>query len=123
VRWATEGWPNTIRGRVSDPACRFERLTFQSPRLCRGMFYIHFKWSLPKTTYANASNLSARFDQPGAVSFSTFIMSKNINKGPTSLTNRSTRTLPPLAVSSASLFDFSSPSSAPQSAPPVNSDR
>ena len=39
------------------------------------------------------------------------------------LTNRSTRTLPPLATSSSTHSDFSSPSSAPQSAPPVNSIR
>ena len=39
------------------------------------------------------------------------------------LTNRSTRTLPPLATSSSTQSDFSSPPSAPQSAPPVNSIR
>jgi hypothetical protein len=39
------------------------------------------------------------------------------------LTYRSTRTLPPLAVHSAHHPDFSSPPSAPQSAPPVNSIR
>ena len=42
---------------------------------------------------------------------------------PIRLTNRSTRTLPPLAASSAFPPDFSSPSSAPQSAPPVSSER
>jgi hypothetical protein len=39
------------------------------------------------------------------------------------LTNRSTRTLPPWADTSSSHSDFSSPSIAPQSAPPVNSIR
>jgi hypothetical protein len=42
---------------------------------------------------------------------------------PIRLTNRSTRTLPPMATSSSTHSDFSSPSSAPQSAPPVNSIR
>ena len=39
------------------------------------------------------------------------------------LTNRSTRTLPPLATSSSTRSDFSSPPAALQSAPPVNSIR
>ena len=39
------------------------------------------------------------------------------------LTHHSSRTLPPLATSSSTRSDFSSPPSAPQSAPPVNSIR
>jgi hypothetical protein len=51
---------------------------------------------------------------------SIWLYDKYTNSG---LTNRSTRTLPPQATSSSTRSDFSSPPSAPQSAPPVNSIR
>jgi uncharacterized damage-inducible protein DinB len=56
---------------------------------------------------------------PPHIDFLVFIDTQTI----ADLTIRSTRTLPPLATSSSRRSDFSSPPSAPQLAPPVNSIR